>query len=89
MELMHGIDAISAKKMVRGEIMAREELFCKLKADYLVRGGMTDRMLKWFDVVDLVTAGNFVWSMTTARYHAEAEDAYPGLRAGNQNMLPG
>ena len=85
----YGIDAIGAKKMVRCEIMAREELFCKLKADYVVPSGMTGRILKWFDVLNLVTAGNFAWSLTTARYHAEAEDAYPGLRAGNQKKLPG
>lgn len=81
----HNIDPVTAKKMLRNEIIAREEKLCKLKSEYLARGNMTDRILKWIELLVLVTAGNFAWSMTTARYHAEAEDAYPGLRAANQN----
>ncbi|KAJ5323826.1 hypothetical protein N7476_002426 [Penicillium atrosanguineum] len=81
----HNIDPVTAKKMLRSEIIAREEKLSKLKSEYLARGNMTDRILKWIELLVLVTAGNFAWSMTTARYHAEAEDAYPGLRAANQN----
>lgn len=80
----HDIDPITAKKMLRGEIIVREERYCQLKADYLARGNVTDRIIKWFKLLDFVTAGNFAWSMTTARYHDDVEDAYPGLRAVNQ-----
>lgn len=82
----HNIDPTTAKKMLRGEIIAREERYCRLKAEYLARGNVTDRIIKWFELLDLVTAGNFAWSMTTARYHDDAEDAYPGLRAVNINQ---
>ncbi|KAJ5753661.1 uncharacterized protein N7511_007814 [Penicillium nucicola] len=77
----HAVDVVRAREMVRDEIIAREELFCKLKSEYIAYGRGTDRILRWFEVLDDVTAANFAWSMTTARYDAEAEDAYPGLRA--------
>jgi hypothetical protein len=83
----HNIDPVTAKKMLRGEIIAREERYSQLKADYLARGNVTDRIIKWFELLDLVTAGNFAWSMTTARYHDDVEDAYPGLRAVNQQKI--
>lgn len=81
----HNVDPIIAKKMLRSEIIAREEKLCKLKTEYLARGSITVRILKWIDLLVLVTAGNFVWSMTTARYHDKAEDAYPGLRAAKKD----
>lgn len=80
----HNVDQITAKKMLRGEIIAREEKYCRLKSDYFARGNVTNRIIKWFELLDLVTAGNFSWSMTTARYHDDVEDAYPGLRTVNQ-----
>ena len=33
--------------------------------------------------LDHVTAGNFAWSMTTARYRYGAEDVYPSLRVAH------
>ncbi|KAJ5122064.1 hypothetical protein N7448_003195 [Penicillium atrosanguineum] len=81
----HNVDPITAKKMLRSEIIAREGKLCKLKTEYLARGSITVRILKWIDLLVLVTAGNFVWSMTTARYHDKAEDAYPGLRAAKKD----
>ncbi|KAF5970868.1 Terpenoid synthase [Fusarium coicis] len=33
----------------------------------------------WLELLDLVTAGNFAWSMTTAKYRAGAPDVYPAL----------
>lgn len=80
----HDIGPTTAKKMLRGEIIAREKRYCQLKAEYFARGNVTDRIIKWFELLDVVTAGNFAWSMTTARYHDDVEDAYPGLRAVNQ-----
>ncbi|KAJ5908816.1 terpenoid synthase [Penicillium taxi] len=77
----HNVDPIIAKKMLRTEIITREEKIRNIKTEYLARGNITDRILKWIDLLVLVTAGNFVWSMTTARYDDKAQDAYPGLRA--------
>ncbi|KAF9241499.1 hypothetical protein DTO013E5_8798 [Penicillium roqueforti] len=80
----HNIDPTTAKKMLRSEIIAREERYCQLKADYFARGNVTKSIIKWFELLDIVTAGNFAWSMTTARYHDDVEDAYPGLRVVSQ-----
>ncbi|CAG7927668.1 unnamed protein product [Penicillium olsonii] len=75
----YDIDSSAAKRMLRDEIVAREERYCQLKADYLGRGDATKRIMRWLQLLDDVTAGNFAWSMTTARYHEDAEDAYPEL----------
>lgn len=45
---------------------------------------MTARQQRWFELLELVTAGNFAWSMTTARYDLNGEDAYPTLRSKHQ-----
>ncbi|KAJ5641727.1 isoprenoid synthase domain-containing protein [Penicillium lividum] len=82
----HNIEPATARRMVQNEIIAREENFCQLKAEYLARGNVTERTLTWFELLERVTAANFAWSMTTARYDADAEDAYPGLRAANQEQ---
>ena len=43
--------------------------------------------MRWLQLLDDVTAGNFAWSMTTARYHEDAENAYPGLRVENTDLF--
>ncbi|KZF21949.1 terpenoid synthase [Xylona heveae TC161] len=77
----YSVDEKEAKRMVKKEIMAREEKYCKEKADFVGQGNLTEKTAKWFELLDLVTAGNFAWSMTTARYNLDNEDAYPALRA--------
>lgn len=77
----YSIDAVEAKKMLRKEVMAREDKYCKAKDDFLASGDVTSKTTQWLELLDLVTAENFVWSMTTARYRLGAEDAYPSLRA--------
>ena len=77
----NNVDAKKAKNMVRSEIMARELKYCDLKAAHLSRGNVPEKVIYWFGILDLITSGNFIWSMTTARYNTGAEDAYPGLRA--------
>ncbi|KAK8078753.1 polyprenyl synthetase [Apiospora phragmitis] len=69
-----------AKKMLRKEIIAREETYCRLKDEFLASGFATEKTVQWMELLDLVTAGNFAWSMTTARYQLGVEDAYPALR---------
>lgn len=77
----YSIDAKEAKVMLKAEIMEREKTYDHLKNQYLARGNATARVKYWFELLDLVTAGNFAWSMTTARYNHNEQDAYPGLRA--------
>jgi len=77
----YSIDAETSKAMIRKEIVAREEMYCKEKEEFLASGEVTEKTTQWLELLDLVTAGNFVWSMTTARYQLGAEDAYPRLRA--------
>lgn len=84
----YGSDVIESKKLLKAEIMAREQKYCDLKASFIACGQATDSLLNWFDVLDMVTAGNFAWSMTTARYDSGAKDAYPDLRATNQLERP-
>ncbi|USW55040.1 Putative polyprenyl synthetase, isoprenoid synthase domain superfamily [Septoria linicola] len=88
----HAVDAKKAKRMVREEICAREELYCQLKSEFVTQHGKTQKSTEWFDLLDLVTAGNFAWSMTTARYDLNGQDAYPALRLQHQTEsqnLPG
>ncbi|KAF7188102.1 Ophiobolin F synthase [Pseudocercospora fuligena] len=80
----HSVDATEAKRLLRSEIIAREEEFARLINDFKKRGGVTARQQRWFELLELVTAGNFAWSMTTARYDLNGEDAYPTLRSKHQ-----
>ncbi|KAM0315332.1 hypothetical protein ACHAPQ_011604 [Fusarium lateritium] len=75
----HSIGREEGKKMLRKEIISRENRYCKLKEDFLAKGLATEKTRQWLELLDLVTAGNFAWSMTTARYRAGAEDVYPAL----------
>lgn len=77
----YSVDATEGKRMLRKEILAREEKYCKEKEKFLASGHATDRTSQRLKLLDHVTAGNFVWSMTTARYRLGGEDAYPALRA--------
>nr|USS30769.1 BFT [Nectria nigrescens] len=76
----YSVDAKEGKTMLRKEILAREEKYCKAKEDLEANGSMSDKITQWLELLDLVTAGNFAWSMTTARYRLGAEDAYIALR---------
>lgn len=76
----YSIEREEGKKMLRKEIVAREEKYCKLKSEFLAKGNVPQKLRQWLELLDLVTAGNFAWSMTTARYRHGAEDAYPSLR---------
>ena len=58
-------------------------MFCDAKADFVARGNVSENSSKWLSILDLVTAGNFVWSMTTARYIIGTSDEYPKLRASH------
>ena len=80
----YSVDATEAKKMLRSEIMARELKYCNMKADYLGHGNIPESTIRWLRLLESAMAGNFVWSATTARYNAGAEDPYPGLRAAHQ-----
>jgi hypothetical protein len=80
----HHIDAEESKGMIRKEIMAREEKYEQMKEEFLARGNHSQKTLEWINLLDNVTSGNFVWSMTTARYHTDVEDSYPGLRKAQQ-----
>lgn len=70
-----------AKAMLRENIIAYEEKYCREKETLLAGAKLTARSREWIDILDHVTAGNFVWSMTTARYDDKRPDAYPSLRA--------
>ena len=69
-----------AKQMLRKEILAREETYCRLKDEFVTAGFSSEKTMQWLELLDWVTAGNFAWSMTTARYRLGAEDSYPALR---------
>ncbi|KAJ4253874.1 geranylgeranyl pyrophosphate synthetase [Fusarium torreyae] len=75
----YSIDKEEGKKMLRKEIMSREAKYCRLKEEFIAKGIATEKTRQWLELLDLVTAGNFAWSMTTARYRAGAEDVYPAL----------
>lgn len=75
----HSIEKEEGKRMLRKEIVSREDKYCSLKDDFLAKGVATEKTRQWLELLDLVTAGNFAWSMTTARYRAGAPDVYPDL----------
>lgn len=83
----YSVDADEARRLLRSEIISREERYCQAKEDFLARGKLTEKTIQWLDLLDLVTAGNFAWSMTTARYHQSAEDGYPSLRTKHHELL--
>lgn len=58
--------------MLRKDILAREHKYCRLKEDFLSGGAVTEMTRQWLELLDNVTAGNFAWSMTTARYQLGA-----------------
>lgn len=70
-----------AKSMLREKIIAYEEKYCREREALLTGAKLTARSMEWIDILDHVTAGNFVWSMTTARYDYKRPDSYPSLRA--------
>ncbi|KAF2165560.1 hypothetical protein M409DRAFT_24413 [Zasmidium cellare ATCC 36951] len=76
----YSVDAKQAKELLRAEIISREKIYSELKERHLRQANVTERTRYWFTLLDLVTAGNFIWSMTTARY-LKGDDAYPALRA--------
>ena len=76
-----------AKAMLRSEIIRREQMFCDAKEAFLARGVSTEGTNTWLAILDLVTGGNFIWSMTTARYILDADDEYPRLREKHQEKL--
>ncbi|KAJ5523607.1 terpenoid synthase [Penicillium frequentans] len=82
----YDVDWKQAKSMLRSEIVNREKKYCQERADLLARGKTIGKIQDWFLFLDLVTAGNFAWSMTTARYDLSAIDAYPALRIARQNV---
>ncbi|PNP59918.1 hypothetical protein FNYG_14764 [Fusarium nygamai] len=73
----HSIEKEEGKKMLRKEIISREDKYCSLKDEFLAKGAATEKTRQWLELLDLVTAGNFAWSMTTARYRVGAPDVYP------------
>ncbi|RBQ68210.1 hypothetical protein FVER14953_21058 [Fusarium verticillioides] len=75
----HSIEKEEGKEMLRKEIISREDQYCSLKDEFLAKGAATEKTRQWLELLDLVTAGNFAWSMTTARYRAGAPDVYPAL----------
>ncbi|KAF4984888.1 hypothetical protein FZEAL_41 [Fusarium zealandicum] len=75
----YSVDKEESRKMIRKEIMSCEAKYCRLKEEFIAKGAATERIRRWLHLLDNVTAGNFAWSMTTARYKAGGEDAYPAL----------
>ena len=78
------VDQIEARKLLKAEILAREQKYSEAKAELTARENLSDNVRNWFDLLDWVTAGNFAWSMTTARY-LNGKDAYPGLRTAHMS----
>lgn len=80
----HSIDAKAARKLLRQEIIHREDKFAQLRDKLLTSRDNTPRLTKWLQLLEHVTAGNFVWSMTTARYRLANKNSYPALRAAQE-----
>lgn len=77
----NSIDVTAARKLLRQEITLREDKFVQLRDKFLASRDSTPRLVKWLQLLEHVTAGNFVWSMTTARYRLANKNSYPALRA--------
>lgn len=67
--------------MLEGEIIVREKVYDQLKTQYLLHGNPLECLKYHLTLLDLVTAGYFAWSMTTARYNLHVVDGYTALRA--------
>lgn len=77
----HSIDATAARRLLRQEIISREDKLVQLRDKLLASRDNTPRLARWLQLLEQVTAGNFVWSMTTARYRLANKNSYPALRA--------
>lgn len=75
------IDAAAAQKLLRKEITLREDKFIQLRDKLLASRDCTPRLVRWMRLLEDITAGNFAWSMTTARYRLANKNSYPALRA--------
>ena len=79
----YSLGPVEAKEMLRSEIRKRELRYCDRRAAHLARGDVPEKTIRWVGILDCINAGNFLWSMTTARYIVGAEDSYPALRAAH------
>ena len=77
----YSVDQNEAKKMLRAEIQAREGKYCQAKASLIAQGNLTVNTKYWLEYLDLITAGTFIWCVTTPRYNLNVEDAYQSLHA--------
>lgn len=56
----YSVRAADAKAMLRAEIILREKAYGELKAQFLALPGRSlERIKYWFELLDLITAGNF------------------------------
>jgi hypothetical protein len=65
------LSATDAKAAVKAKIQQLEENYSALKAEYIARHGdkAPSSVIRWFNVMEAVVAGNLIWSNFTPRYH--------------------
>jgi hypothetical protein len=65
------LSAMDAKAAVKAKIQQLEEKYSVLKAEYITRHGgkPPSSVIRWFNVMEAVVAGNLIWSNFTPRYH--------------------
>jgi len=64
---IHSTDAVSAKKLLRAELINREERYYNPSDDFIARKPPSGEVMRSFALFELAIAGNALWSLTTAR----------------------
>lgn len=87
------VDAKTAKEMVKVKTMDLAKQYGE-KAVKCLEGLPSDSpVVRWFGLLDLVIAGNALWSITCPRYHREKpqlckDQISVGQSNGNNKVLP-
>ncbi|CZR58890.1 uncharacterized protein PAC_08782 [Phialocephala subalpina] len=88
----HNVDANTAKEMVKVKTMELAQQYGD-QAVKCVQGLPIDSpIVRWFGLLDMVIAGNALWSITCPRYHRDrpqlCRDQLPAVQDDVDKMLP-
>ncbi|KAF8859970.1 terpenoid synthase [Acephala macrosclerotiorum] len=82
----HNVDAETAKEMVKIKTMELAKEYGEKAVKYVEDIPVDSAIMRWFGLLDLVVAGNALWSITCPRYHRERPQGYRGQTAGQNNV---
>jgi hypothetical protein len=64
----HDIDIDEAKKLLKEEIVGQEKAYLEAKEQFIAQKSPSPAILGFFELLDLLVAGNMLWSAICPRY---------------------